>query len=130
MESKEQTTTAHAKRTEAFAASMLVLACLCWGGFFSLAKSWLEAAKETCPGGELVGSLTLLGIRPALALLVLAILRPRLFKQATRREWAFGFILGLLNGLGNIFQVWGLSFTTPALSGFFTSMASRSLSSL
>jgi drug/metabolite transporter (DMT)-like permease len=114
----------HSKRSEAFAASMLVLACLCWGAFFSLAKNWLEAAKTTCPGGELVGTLTLLGIRPVLALLVLALLRPRLFKQATGREWRFGFLLGLLNGVGNIFQVWGLSFTSPALSGFFTSMAS------
>jgi drug/metabolite transporter (DMT)-like permease len=114
----------HPKRSEAFAASMLVIACLCWGGFFSLAKNWLEAAKETCPGGELVGTLTLLGIRPALALLVLALLRPQLFKQATRREWLLGFMLGLLNGVGNVFQVWGLSFTSPALSGFFTSMAS------
>ena len=111
-------------RSEAFASSMLVLACLCWGFFFSLAKSWQETAKLTCPGGELVATLTLLGIRPVLALLVFALVRPQLFKQATGLEWLLGCTLGLINFGGNVLQVWGLSFTTPALSGFFTSMAS------
>ena len=112
------------KRSEAFASSMLVLACLCWGFFFSLAKSWQDTAKLTCPGGELVATLTLLGIRPVLALLVFALVRPQLFRQATGLEWLLGGMLGLINFGGNVLQVWGLSFTTPALSGFFTSMAS------
>ena len=114
----------HAKRTEGFAALMLVVACACWGTFFSLAKNWQEAANETCPGGPLVGSLTLLGIRPILALTVFALVRPRLFLQPTRQEWLLGAGLGLLNFSGNVFQVWGLSTASPAVSGFFTSMAS------
>src|SRR5262249_8676680 len=111
------------KRSEAFAALMLVVACLCWGGFFSLAKNWQNAA-EGCPGGPLVASLTVLGIRPALALVVFALVRPQLFLQPTRREWLLGAFLGSINFFGNVFQVWGLSATSPALSGFFTSMAS------
>jgi len=114
----------HAKRTEGFAALMLVVACACWGTFFSLAKNWMGAANETCPGGPLVGSLTLLGIRPILALSVFAIVRPGLFLQPTRREWLLGASLGLLNFAGNVLQVWGLSSASPAVSGFFTSMAS------
>jgi drug/metabolite transporter (DMT)-like permease len=114
----------HAKRTEGFAALMLVVACACWGTFFSLAKNWMGAANETCPGGPLVGSLTLLGIRPILALALFAIVRPGLFLQPTRREWLLGASLGLLNFAGNVLQVWGLSSASPAVSGFFTSMAS------
>jgi drug/metabolite transporter (DMT)-like permease len=114
----------HSKRSEAFAASMLVVACACWGTFFSLAKNWMEAAEKTCPGGPLVGSLTLLGIRPVLALALFALVRPRLFFQPTRREWLLGASLGLLNFAGNVLQVWGLSLVSPAVSGFFTSMAS------
>jgi drug/metabolite transporter (DMT)-like permease len=102
---------------------MLVVACLCWAAFFSLAKNWQEAA-HACPGGQLVASLTLLGVRTLLALAALAVWKPRLFLKLTRQELAVGLLLGTLNGLGNILQVWGLASTSPALSGFFTSLAS------
>src|SRR5262249_28651059 len=83
-----------------------------------------QQAAEGCPGGPLVASLTLLGIRPVLALAVFALVRPQLYYQPTRREWRIGIFLGLLNFLGGVCQVWGLSATSPALSGFFTSRAS------
>jgi drug/metabolite transporter (DMT)-like permease len=102
---------------------MLVLACVCWGAFFSLCKNWQEAA-HTCPGGELLASLTLLGVRTVIALSIFAVVRPRLFLRPSRREITVGLLLGSLNCLGNIFQVWGLASTSPALSGFFTSLAS------
>jgi drug/metabolite transporter (DMT)-like permease len=102
---------------------MLVLACVCWAAFFSLGKNWQEAA-HACPGGQLLASLTLLGLRTVIALAVLAAVRPRLFLKPTRREIAIGSLLGALNCLGNILQVWGLASTSPALSGFFTSLAS------
>jgi drug/metabolite transporter (DMT)-like permease len=124
MGSVAEITIPQSKRSEAFASSMLVLACLCWGFFFSLARSWLDAAKPTCPGGELVATLTLLGIRPILALAMFALVRPRLFLLPSRREWFLGACLGLLNFSGNVLQVWGLSTASPAVSGFFTSMAS------
>ena len=38
-------------RSEAFAAGMLTLACLCWAAFFSLTKNWQEAATR-CPGKD------------------------------------------------------------------------------
>jgi drug/metabolite transporter (DMT)-like permease len=102
---------------------MLVLACVCWAAFFSLCKNWQQAA-HACPGGELVASLTLLGVRTVLALAAFAVLKPRLFLKPSRRELAVGLLLGTLNCLGNILQVWGLASTSPALSGFFTSLAS------
>jgi drug/metabolite transporter (DMT)-like permease len=109
--------------SESVAVAMLVVACLCWAAFFSLAKNWQHAAKD-CPGGELVASLTLLGIRTVIALALFAVFKPRLFLRPRRHELAVGLLLGTLNCLGNIFQVWGLAETSPALSGFFTSLAS------
>jgi drug/metabolite transporter (DMT)-like permease len=102
---------------------MLVVACLCWAAFFSLCKNWQQAA-HACPGGSLLASLTLLGVRAVIALAALAVFRPRVFLKLTRREMAVGLLLGTLSCLGNILQVWGLASTSPALSGFFTSLAS------
>jgi drug/metabolite transporter (DMT)-like permease len=102
---------------------MLILACLCWAAFFSLCKNWQQAAHG-CPGGNLVASLTLIGVRTVLALVTFAVWKPRLFLKPSRREIAVGLLLGTLNCLGNILQVWGLASTSPALSGFFTSLAS------
>jgi drug/metabolite transporter (DMT)-like permease len=115
--------TAPGRHSEPFAAAMLVLACLCWAAFFSLCKNWQIAARA-CPGGELVASLTLLGIRTVIALAAFVVWKPRLFLKPSRREIAVGILLGALNCLGNIFQVWGLASTSPALSGFFTSLSS------
>jgi drug/metabolite transporter (DMT)-like permease len=114
---------ARLRRSESFAAAMLVLACLCWAAFFSLGKNWQQAA-HACPGGGLLASLTLLGLRTVIALGILAVVRPRLFLKPSRHEIAVGCLLGALNCLGNILQVWGLASTSPALSGFFTSLAS------
>src|SRR5205823_4250274 len=50
--------------------------------------------------------------------------KPRLFLKPSRHEIAVGLLLGTLNCLGNMLQVWGLASTSPALSGFFTSLAS------
>jgi drug/metabolite transporter (DMT)-like permease len=111
------------RQSESFAAAMLVAACLCWAAFFSLTKNWQEAA-HACPGGALLASLTLLGVRTLIALAAFAALKPRLFFALSRHEMAVGLFLGTLVCLGNIFQVWGLASTSPALSGFFTSLAS------
>jgi drug/metabolite transporter (DMT)-like permease len=121
--SAETVDSAWSGQAEPFAAAMLVVACLCWAAFFSLCKNWQDAA-QACPGGQLVASLTLLGVRTVLALAVFAVLKPRLFLKPSRYEIAVGLLLGALNGLGNILQVWGLAWTSPALSGFFTSLAS------
>jgi drug/metabolite transporter (DMT)-like permease len=102
---------------------MLVVACLCWASFFSLCKNW-QVAAQACPGGELVASLTLLGVRTLVALTAFALLTPRLFLNLRRPEITAGLLLGTLNCLGNILQVWGLASTSPALSSFFTSLAS------
>ncbi len=111
------------RQSDSFAAAMLVVACLCWASFFSLCKNWQQAA-HACPGGDLVASLTLIGVRTVIALALLVVLKPRLFLRPSRREVAIGLLLGSLNCVGNVLQVWGLASTSPALSGFFTSLAS------
>jgi drug/metabolite transporter (DMT)-like permease len=111
------------RRSESCAAAMLLVACMCWATFFTLCKDWLLAAQD-CPAGPLVASLTLLGLRTVLALLVCSLIKPRLFLKLSRHDIAVGLLLGALTCLGNILQVWGLASTSPALSGFFTSLAS------
>jgi drug/metabolite transporter (DMT)-like permease len=101
------------------AATMLVLTTLFWGVSFPLVKNWQEAAGG-CPGGAVVASLTLVALRMGLSLLVLAVALPRLFAAPTRQEHLFGLAIGLAFFAGFVLQVWGMAYTTPAMSGFFT----------
>ncbi len=43
-------------------------------------------------------------------------------KRDFAKTWKAGFILGILLSLGYTFQTWGLAHTTPAKSGFITSL--------
>src|SRR5262245_19569913 len=109
--------------SERFAALMLVVACLCWGVSFPLTKTW-QAAAGGCPAGPLAGGLTLMAVRCLLGLFLLAAVLPRLFRRPSRRELKAGLLIGVVNWTGVTLQVHGLSSTTPALSSFFTSLAS------
>ena len=111
------------RQSPGHATLMLVLATLFWGLSFPLAKNWQENTAN-CPGGPITGSLTLIGVRTILALLVFAIFRPSLFRLPTRREFALGLLLGFGNFVGSFCQLLGLSWTTPAISGFITSLSS------
>lgn len=101
---------------------MLILVTLLWGLSFPWMKEW-QLAAGACPGGNLLASLTLIGLRMTLALIVFTIFRPRLVFGATPREHAAGATVGAIFVAGFVLQVWGLAYTTPALSGFFTSLA-------
>jgi drug/metabolite transporter (DMT)-like permease len=102
---------------------MLVLTTLVWGLSFPWMKSW-QLSAANCPGGELLASFTLIAVRMPLAVLLLALWQPRLLTAPTRREHAAGTLLGSVFFLGFGLQVWGLAYTTPALSAFFTSLCS------
>jgi drug/metabolite transporter (DMT)-like permease len=110
-------------RTASLATLMLVLTTLLWGMSFPWTKRWQNAA-EGAPGGELLASLTLIGVRMPLALLLLVLARPRVILAPTLREHAGGFVLGSVFFAGFVLQTWGLAWTTPALSAFFTSLCS------
>jgi drug/metabolite transporter (DMT)-like permease len=102
---------------------MLVGVTLLWGLSFPLMKNW-QAAAEGCPGGVVLSSLTVIGVRMLLALAVLAVWQPRLFTAPTWREHVGGAALGTAFWAGFVLQVWGIASTTPALSAFFTSISS------
>src|SRR5262249_50716970 len=90
-----------------------------------LIKNWHSAAEAArFPGGEVAASLTLIALRMLPAAAALLALRPRLLLGPSRREWAAASLVGLVSFFGIVLQVWGLADTTPALSGFFTSLAS------
>jgi drug/metabolite transporter (DMT)-like permease len=104
---------------------MLFVVTFLWGFSFPLVKNWLNAAKDTdCPGGEVNAILTLIAVRTTLALAVLAVFQPGLFLRPSWREHAIGALIGFFNFVGFGLQVWGLNFTSPALSAFFTSLGS------
>jgi drug/metabolite transporter (DMT)-like permease len=102
---------------------MLVLVTLVWGVSFTWLKEWQVSAGE-CPGGGLLSSLTLIGIRMTVAFVLVAICLPRLTFGSTLREHAAGAIVGLTFFAGHLPQVWGLATTSPAFSALFTSLAS------
>jgi drug/metabolite transporter (DMT)-like permease len=112
-----------APRPDRKATWMLVLITSMWGFSFTLMKNWQDAA-EGCPGGPIVAGLTMVALRMFLALVVLGVFLPRLFRDPTRREFMIGLLLGGINSLGFVFQVTGLAWTSPALSAFVTSLAS------
>ncbi|HEV2948840.1 MAG TPA: DMT family transporter [Gemmataceae bacterium] len=112
-----------APRPDRKATWMLVLITSMWGLSFTLMKNWQDAA-EGCPGGVVVAGLTMVALRMFLALVVLGVFLPRLFRDPTRREFTIGLLLGGINSLGFVFQVTGLAWTSPALSAFVTSLAS------
>jgi drug/metabolite transporter (DMT)-like permease len=102
---------------------MLVLTTFVWGLSFPWMKSW-QLSAVGCPGGELLASFTLIAIRMPLAVLLLVLWQPHLLTAPTRREHAVGSLIGCTFFVGFSLQVWGLAWTTPALSAFFTSLGS------
>jgi drug/metabolite transporter (DMT)-like permease len=111
------------ERTAARATLMLVLTTLLWGMSFVWTRSWQLAARDA-PVGELLSSLTLIGVRMPLALLLLGLIRPRVVLGPSLREHLGGMALGSVFFAGFVLQTWGLASTTPALSAFFTSLCS------
>jgi drug/metabolite transporter (DMT)-like permease len=102
---------------------VLVFVTLCWGMSFTLMKDWHDNASD-CPGGAPVAGLTMIALRMALALVILAVVRPQLFYRPNRRAHQAGFWVGLAFFSGFALQVSGLAMTTPARSGFITSLSS------
>ena len=111
------------RRDSLHATVMLIVTTFLWGLSFPLMKSWQEQATD-CPGGEVLASATLIGVRILLGLPLLALGRPDLFWKPTRRAHQCGAAVGTAFFIGFILQVLGLTWTTPALSAFLTSLCS------
>src|SRR5437868_6051831 len=108
---------------ESRASWMLIFVTLLWGLSFVLMKSWQNQA-DACPAGVVLSSCTLIAWRMLIALAMLALVAPGLFRRSTLREHAVGALIGTIFFLGFELQVSGLRYTTPALSAFITSLGS------
>lgn len=105
------------------ATGMLIVVTVFWGLSFPLMKNWQDAA-QLCPGGEALASVTIIAVRMGLGVLLLAVFQPRLLFAPSRRDHCFGALIGGVFFLGFALQVLGLAWTSPAVSAFFTSLAS------
>lgn len=94
-----------------FMETLLLMATLFWGASFV----WCEDIANTG-----VDTNAYVAIRYALAVLVMLPIFWKDVKQATRRDWLHGMILGVLYYLCQATQVWGLQYTTPANGSFIT----------
>jgi drug/metabolite transporter (DMT)-like permease len=94
-----------------------------WGLSFPWTRNWQLAARGG-PVDELLSSLTLIALRMPLALLLLGLWQPAVILRPTMSEHAGGLLLGAVFFAGFVLQTWGLAYTTPALSAFFTSVSS------
>jgi len=102
---------------------MLVLTTFVWGLSFPLMKRWLDASQD-CPGGSLLAAVTLILVRMTLGLVILALFRLSLFTRPSWQAHLRGGGIGVVFFVGFALQVLGLAQTTPALSGFITSLGS------
>lgn len=94
-----------------FAADLALLAItVLWGASFVVTKDLLG---QTSPH-------LLLALRFAIAVAVLAALRPRALREASAAAWGFGLLLGLALYAGFLLQTLGLAQTTPARAAFLT----------
>ncbi len=102
----------HDRRSELLAVLAIVAMTAVWGSTFVIIKDAIEQLA--------IGSF--LAIRFAIATAVLLILRPGAIGRLDRSAWRAALILGVLYGVGQVLQTWGLRFTSPSVSGFVTGM--------
>lgn len=100
------------KKSKIKSALLLILLVTIWGITFSLEKIVLNDISPF--------SLNL--SRFFIADVAMLILFFPIIKRDLVKVWKEGTILGILMSFGYIFQTWGLSYTTPAKSGFITSL--------
>jgi|YelNatPaOPRAMG01_1025707.scaffolds.fasta_scaffold02324_21 drug/metabolite transporter (DMT)-like permease len=90
----------------------LSLLVVVWGTTFPLEKIILGS----------ISPFTLNIVRFLIADLIMLVFFFPTIKRDFLSVWKYGTLLGLSMALGFIFQTWGLVYTTPAKSGFITSM--------
>ena len=113
-----------ASRRAHVASLMLVLATVAWGFGFTWAKAGGEAVNRLLDlgVGAAIGPTLLLGVRFLCAALLMLALVPR-----ARRGWSMvsigrAVVLGVLLGVGMIFQHLGLDRSSEAVTAFLTSL--------
>ncbi|MEN9992535.1 MAG: hypothetical protein RLY83_105 [Actinomycetota bacterium] len=94
------------------AALALISVAICWGAAFVL----MEPAIERQP------IFNFLAFRFSIAVIVMAAIRPGVFKKFNKQLLLQGSLLGLALGGGYVTQTIGLHFSTAAITGFFTGL--------
>jgi drug/metabolite transporter (DMT)-like permease len=102
----------HYKKSPAFALAALIVVTAIWGSTFIV----VQDAVSQMP------VMDFLGIRFAVAAVVMFALRPTCLKGMTRSGLMRSVVLGIVLGLGFITQTYGLQHTSAAISGFITGM--------
>ena len=101
----------------------LFFVTLAWGGTFVWMKETQNRTHELFGDGvELAGTAWFMGLRFALAALLLALWKKARFPFGDRATWLGGFWLGLFLWLGFVLQMLGLTEVSPAVSAFLTSL--------
>ena len=98
-----------------------------WSLSFSLMKRWHDAAEDWAGDDFLLqsqASFALMTVRMGLASICLALFNPKVALVADKKAWIAGTCVGLCMWSGLALQLLGLALTTPAMSAFFTSLAS------
>ena len=90
---------------------MLLLATLAWG----LSFIWVKQITQSGMGTDLF-----IALRFGAAALIMTPFCIKALKRATRADFIYGGLIGVLMYLAMAFQTYGLMYTTPANSGFIT----------
>jgi drug/metabolite transporter (DMT)-like permease len=100
---------------------MLMLATAGWGLSFPLTKAFFAVQeKSSAADASWFYSALLLISRFALAAIVLVVIRPRLLRAMTAREWKQALGLGVFSAAGLVLQADGLAYTSASVSAFLT----------
>jgi len=105
----------------------LIGVVIVWSLSFSLMKRWQDAAQLWAGDDFLLqsqASFALMTVRMGLASLCFIAAKPRVALAPDRRAWLAGTCVGLCMWSGLALQLLGLALTSPAMSAFFTSLAS------
>jgi len=113
----------------------LVFVNVLWGVSFPLMRMIDGVMDRAVPAGpdpgfpveRVVGQLTrasfYTALRFAIAMVILAMVLPSLFRRLTRAEWLMGIGVGLPFAAGFLLQVAGLDEIPASRSGFLTSLS-------
>lgn len=111
----------HPQRTQALL--MLLVANFLWGLSFPLIKTILLLHQKLLPeAGPWFSAIYTVAPRFVLAVAVMLLLKPRVWRGVTRGELKQGVVIGLFAAVGMLFQNDGLQFTAASTSAFLTQL--------
>ncbi len=99
----------------------LLLATICWGLSFLTMKALVLMQQKILPQSStwFLTALSLI-IRFGMAALILLFWNARTLRQITRAELLHGTVLGVVGGIGLLFQMDGVNYTSASTSAFLT----------